>query len=224
MRNIRAVGKVTALITRLGVNGPELLVFQHPLAGIQLPAGTVEIGESVAAALQREVQEETGLIAFDSVQPLGTQTTILSDDQRILLRLSKLFDSPAFDASSLPFTLTRGTIVRLLQEVGEGGRGRFAQVCYEQYDLAYKPPQLHQSFSGWVRSSILSRHIERHFFHLTHHSPTPTTWQVETDNHTFYLFWVSLTPRPQLVYSQQLWLDTHYEPIMAYYQGNLSTD
>jgi hypothetical protein len=28
-----AVGKVTALITRLGANGPELCVFDHPRAG-----------------------------------------------------------------------------------------------------------------------------------------------------------------------------------------------
>ena len=48
------IPKVTALITRPGAGGPELLVFDHGLAGIQLPAGTVDEGESFATAALRE--------------------------------------------------------------------------------------------------------------------------------------------------------------------------
>ena len=54
------VKKVVAYITR----GDELLVFTHrdfPEAGVQVPAGTVEEGETLDAAVLREVQEETGL-------------------------------------------------------------------------------------------------------------------------------------------------------------------
>jgi len=39
--------KVTALITRPGAGGPELIVFDHGVAGVQLPAGTVE-GQAAA--------------------------------------------------------------------------------------------------------------------------------------------------------------------------------
>ena len=52
--------KVLAYITR----GDELLVFTHrdfPEAGVQVPAGTVEAGETLDAAVLREVHEETGL-------------------------------------------------------------------------------------------------------------------------------------------------------------------
>ena len=52
--------KVVAYITR----EDELLVFRHrdfPEAGLQVPAGTVEEGETPDAAVLREVQEETGL-------------------------------------------------------------------------------------------------------------------------------------------------------------------
>ena len=55
-----AVKKVVAYITR----GDELLVFTHrdyPEAGVQVPAGTVEEGETLDAAVLREVHEETGL-------------------------------------------------------------------------------------------------------------------------------------------------------------------
>jgi len=52
--------KVVAYIT----DGGKLLVFQHtrfPEAGIQVPAGTVEEGESLDEAVLREAWEETGL-------------------------------------------------------------------------------------------------------------------------------------------------------------------
>ena len=56
----RTVEKVVAYITHSG----RLLVFrhtEHPEAGIQVPAGTVEEGEPPLAAGLREAREETGL-------------------------------------------------------------------------------------------------------------------------------------------------------------------
>ena len=63
--------KVTALITRPGRDGPELLVFEHPVTGLQLPAGTVEEGESFAAAALREGWEETGALGLELVRELA---------------------------------------------------------------------------------------------------------------------------------------------------------
>lgn len=54
------VEKAFAYIT----NGTRILVFEHadfPSAGIQVPAGTIEPGESPAAAVVREAHEETGM-------------------------------------------------------------------------------------------------------------------------------------------------------------------
>ena len=54
------IEKVIAYIT----SGDRLLVFrhtQHPEAGIQVPAGTVEGGELPEEAVLREAHEETGL-------------------------------------------------------------------------------------------------------------------------------------------------------------------
>lgn len=68
--NAGKVEKVLAYITR----GDELLVFEHagnPDAGIQVPAGTVEPGESLEKAVLREVQEETGLDITDQPRSLG---------------------------------------------------------------------------------------------------------------------------------------------------------
>ena len=57
---METVEKVVAYITHTD----KLLVFrhtQHPEAGIQVPAGTIEEGELPVSAVMREAREETGL-------------------------------------------------------------------------------------------------------------------------------------------------------------------
>ncbi|MGQ7818440.1 DNA mismatch repair protein MutT [Pseudomonas sp. A46] len=49
----------------------EILVFEHPLVGIQLVKGTIEPGESPGRAALRELAEESGLVATDKLQALG---------------------------------------------------------------------------------------------------------------------------------------------------------
>ena len=68
---MRVVEKAFAYITR----DNELLVFRHvdfPEAGIQVPAGTIQLGESMEAAVLREAYEETGLHKFHPPVHLGT--------------------------------------------------------------------------------------------------------------------------------------------------------
>ena len=62
--------KVLAYVTR----GEELLVFRHrdfPDAGLQVPAGTIEVGEDPQDAALREVREESGLTDVRVVGFLG---------------------------------------------------------------------------------------------------------------------------------------------------------
>ena len=59
-KNLPVIKKVLAYITHHN----QLLVFEHPLspeAGIQVPAGTVQVDELPEDAVMREAQEETGL-------------------------------------------------------------------------------------------------------------------------------------------------------------------
>ncbi len=75
------VEKAYGFILREGEDGRELLVFEHagiPEAGLQVPGGTVEVGETPLQAVAREVLEESGL-------PLGgweAAATFEADGQR----------------------------------------------------------------------------------------------------------------------------------------------
>ncbi|VXC27423.1 MutT/NUDIX family protein (modular protein) [Bacillus sp. 349Y] len=60
---VEPIKKAYGYITRNHDGRPQVLVFQHPIleAGIQIPKGTIEEGESPEAAVVREMREETGL-------------------------------------------------------------------------------------------------------------------------------------------------------------------
>jgi 8-oxo-dGTP pyrophosphatase MutT (NUDIX family) len=84
--------KVTALITRPGPDGPEVLVFDHPVSGYQLPAGTCEDGESFEAAALREGWEETGALGLELVREVGA--SMLRDEDRHIFHLRATVEMP----------------------------------------------------------------------------------------------------------------------------------
>jgi 8-oxo-dGTP pyrophosphatase MutT (NUDIX family) len=67
--------KVQCYITREVDGATQLLVFKHrdyPEAGIQVPAGSIEPGESPELAARREAFEESGLKDFMTSNYLGS--------------------------------------------------------------------------------------------------------------------------------------------------------
>ena len=76
----RTIRKAFAYIT----DGNRLLVFRHPNnpeAGIQVPAGTMEEGETPEEAVMREAEEESGLTGLTLVSSLA----VVSFDGRPVL-------------------------------------------------------------------------------------------------------------------------------------------
>ena len=70
--------KVLAYLAHQG----RLLVFRHrdfPEAGIQVPAGTLETGETPEQAVLREATEKTGLSGLLIVRKLGEQVLKMND-------------------------------------------------------------------------------------------------------------------------------------------------
>jgi 8-oxo-dGTP pyrophosphatase MutT (NUDIX family) len=59
--DIPIVQKAVACLVRQREGSAEVLVFQHPTAGVQLPKGTLEIGEDPWIAVLREMEEESGV-------------------------------------------------------------------------------------------------------------------------------------------------------------------
>ena len=65
------VNKACPVVLRETAAAKELLVFEHPLAGIQLVKGTIEPGELPERAALRELCEESGIALASSVRTLG---------------------------------------------------------------------------------------------------------------------------------------------------------
>jgi 8-oxo-dGTP pyrophosphatase MutT (NUDIX family) len=72
------VRKAFGYVTRRRDGMTEALVFRHwhPEAGIQVPKGSVEPGESLAEAALREVREETGLADLVLVGEVAADTWV----------------------------------------------------------------------------------------------------------------------------------------------------
>ncbi len=105
------IQKVTAFIVRERHGVKELLVFKHPAAGIQIPAGTVEAGEDLEAAVKREVYEETGLQSVEIEAYLGCFENELAEGERIIAETTRVYIQPDLNAMPYKEKLTKGLTV-----------------------------------------------------------------------------------------------------------------
>lgn len=192
--------KVTVFVTRAGMHGTELLLFEHPYAGVQIPAGTVEDGEALHAAALREAAEETGLTDLQLVADLGAAWEPVPAGKWAVATAAPVYARP--DTASFNWaTLRRGIWVREERRVPE-----FIQVTYQEMDDTLKPQYVSYQITGWVAEQDLTNQVRRHFYHLATMQDTPDRWPVFTDNHTFTLFWASLGALPVIHPWQTQWM------------------
>lgn len=71
-----AIGKACPVVLRHREDGTDILVFRHPLAGMQLVKGTVEPGEKPSRTAQRELFEESGVPTQAEGHLLGSDAGI----------------------------------------------------------------------------------------------------------------------------------------------------
>jgi 8-oxo-dGTP pyrophosphatase MutT (NUDIX family) len=195
-----AIEKVTAFVARAAGVGQELLLFTHPYAGVQIPAGTVEPDETPQAAALREAREETGLFHLTDVRYLGCEELDLPQGMRAILEGHTVYarpDETSFDWARLP----RGTWVRLLREVPG-----WSQITFEEPDRLPDPQYASYQITGWVPAQVLAARQRRFFYLLEYRGETPRRWTVATDHHTFELFWAPLARLPEIIPPQDGWL------------------
>jgi 8-oxo-dGTP pyrophosphatase MutT (NUDIX family) len=194
------LGKVTAFITRKGAAGDELLLLRHPHAGVQIPAGTIEPGETPEQAVLREVREETGITRLGTPELLGQRDEQPPGGSHVIMNQTLVYSRPnptSFDWVSLP----RGVPVSLLRE-----EGVYAQVSFIEHDRFPDPTYISYAITGWVPQEALATAIRRFFYRLPRQESTPQRWEQFSDNHRFVLFWASLGSLPEIVSPQDTWL------------------
>jgi len=197
------IEKVTAFIIRPGKSGSEILIFEHPHAGLQLPSGTVEIGESPEDALFREILEETGFRKVEIIKKIIDDHQFTDPDVAILTQTMRCFSWPAQTAQRTGPLFTRGMWVKIFErKVG------FTHINYEEIDLNQQPLKILEKVDGWLPSEFLTHELTRHFYLVRVLEDSPENWQIKSDRgNIFRLFWVPLNPKPALIDDQNSWLD-----------------
>lgn len=194
------VEKVTAFILgeRNGVE--ELLLLHHPYAGIQIPAGTVEVAESIMDAAQREAREESGLEGLVWGDFVGEEHDELPPDRGLVAESTPVYVRP--DLKSNPMgSIRRGFTIGVKRVSGD-----FLQIHYAETDRY--PDAQYMSFEllGWVPAHTITAVRVRHFAWLRAPENTPVEWTVYEDYNNFTLRWHSLGNLPELVAPQAPWL------------------
>ena len=198
------LGKVTALITRETKASPEILVFQHPSAGIQLPAGTVELNESFTAAVIREVAEETGLTQVTIRKLLSER--IVHEQKSFILQSTKLYKLPCLQSETSQMAVLRGRSCQVQRTTGP-------------FSLVTLGNQSGAASAGWLLKSNLTNTVVRRFYHLTCEEATGPNWTKRADlDHEFKCFWTPLIPRPKIHPAQQDWVDAFTDELIEYYE------
>ena len=185
-------GKVTALITRHVEGRTELCVFDH--AGfVQLPAGTMEVGETPTVAAMREAWEETGLPHLELVAEVATLGEFDADDR---------------DGAEMMVATHDGCPVP----------AGHAVLVHERIGDSVTITSTFHDWTGTVDGACVSRDVRRHVVHLRATAPAPDEWWVlspDGGGSQWRCRWVPLHGTEGLAPYQQRWLDAgraHLDP------------
>jgi ADP-ribose pyrophosphatase YjhB (NUDIX family) len=196
----KTIQKVTGFVIREVQGEQQLLFYRHPFAGIQIPAGTVEIGEAPEAAVLREVAEEGGLIDVTIKEYLGVERQQLLEGQCVVLDYTHVHARP--DDTSFDWGyLRRGVTVEIFRQ-----SGAFSQIKYEELDRVPDPQYVSMSLIGWVPTNLLATVRVRHFYLIEFSGKSADSWTTFTDHHTFTPFWAPVVDLPPIIPAQDRWL------------------
>ncbi|RLT27870.1 MAG: NUDIX domain-containing protein [Chloroflexi bacterium] len=199
--------KVAAFITRDvevgGVWQRELLVFRHanPLAGVQVPAGTVDPPESPLAAVMREVAEEAGLLEVEVVgEPVLARLELLDAEWYLTLHGEGRAMLSEHDLASPVVTIVRRDGDRVLL----GGSNPDGSAV-----------------EWWASASAVTRDLRRWLFHLRATGDVLDSWSRAFDRtEPWSFYWVALDAPSPLVGVQFGWFEEMRERLVAGRDGS----
>jgi len=215
------IAKVTAFVTRRREDIVELLVFQHPTAGLQLPAGTIDDGETPLQAVVREVFEETGLTSLGSVTSIGLMSAMGGPSSRMVVDTTPFYAEPSVDSEIIPITIGMGVEVPTLR------RGYWCELVKNDGDWCYVAyphgtivdgVETQTRKLGWVPSQFLAADVTREMFHVPVKSAALDRWAhtCEGDGLIGYeVFWTPLHSPVNLVDSNRRWFEFVREALEA---------
>lgn len=198
------LGKVTSFVVTAD-KPHHLLVFKHPTAGLQLPAGTVEPGETPLTAARREVAEETGLSVQSRGVVLGEAVNELELDRAVVVE--------TVDSGGERFR--RGHRVKVLDR--NEARGT-VQIREEIFDYDTTPPKLLSFTDGEVSANALAYRIRRTFVLFVEQVQTAEPWIQRADGHDFTVQWRKLTsdiPLADGAKNQKKWLRSYFGELQS---------
>ena len=196
----RFIEKITVFVTRQTSSGYQLLLLEHPFAGIQIPAGTVNASETPLEAAIRETYEETGLMIPSQPVSIGFQESKLEQDEAIILPPATVYARP--DISSFDWINIRSAVkVMILRNVE-----KFTQISYIEYDQIPHTNYVSMHIKGWILDENLARVCKRYFYHNHLEGVTQGKWKITNEHHTFSVFWSPLNDLPGIIPPQDDWL------------------
>lgn len=193
--------KVTAFILRPGTEAWEVLLFEHPTAGIQFPAGTVEEGEAPEAAALREGGEESGLSGLKLESFIGSidERPVIGD--HFVAHGTPVYARP--DPGSFHWANLRSGITVCLLRRSNG----YVHVIFEEPDRWPDPQYATYQITGWIPEETVCETARRYFYTLSHRGQTPARWEVAIDNHIFKPFWAPVNAPSEIITPQAPWLE-----------------
>jgi 8-oxo-dGTP pyrophosphatase MutT (NUDIX family) len=197
---IPVVHKVTCFITRQAGMHTELLLFNHPYVGVQIPAGTADPGEDPEIAARREAAEESGLEGLVLLQKLHVLQDPPPEGMLLTSQPTPVYSRP--DPHSMDWAHFRHglPVERLRQSAG------FIQVRFAEDDQFIDPHYTTYNITGWVPETALTDQRIRHFYLFRAVKPAPERWELSVDYTVFQLFWSRLDDLPPIVSPQDRWL------------------
>jgi 8-oxo-dGTP pyrophosphatase MutT (NUDIX family) len=185
------VDKVTCLITRLADGVDELVVFDHPLAGVQLPAGTSLPGEDPSNAALREGWEETGIPGLAVRARLNELIESVTGSGDGRLAADVVVDDQPFTRGHAATVIDAREDELLVEVVGK---------------------------RGWIAADAFADEVVRHVLQLESDVSMPSEWWVVTPDGEGLCWrcrWVPLHSELGLVDGQAHWVTDVIDRVAA---------